>query len=104
MQRLKIGQVLSAERSGYLYPLTLVSVESGIANADDNRISENGDSHFTDFRLQNIMIDGNGKQLEPVIRAVKQEEPKVEEATLPIVPTTPKEETPVTPKIQRYQK
>ncbi|OOF61206.1 exo-alpha-sialidase [Rodentibacter pneumotropicus] len=98
LQRLKIGQVLSAERSGYLYPLTLVSVESGIANADDNRISENGDSHFTDFRLQNIMIDGNGKQLEPVIRAVKQEEPKVEEATLPIVPTTPKEETPVTPK------
>lgn len=64
-RRLKINHILTSERSGHLYPLTLVSVEAGAADRAGNQVDTDGD--YTDFRLQNVMLDENGQALEPVV-------------------------------------
>ncbi len=112
LQKLALRRVLSLERSAGLHPLTLVSVEAGMSAAADNQMSETANSDFTDFRLQNMMIDETGQPLEPVIRKpkpVKPTPPVVEkpiqsaEATPPVVekPVEPIEQEPSSTKPSR---
>ncbi|BFU61060.1 MULTISPECIES: exo-alpha-sialidase [Rodentibacter] len=100
LQKVALRQILSLDRSAGLHPLTLVSVEAGVSAAADNQVSDTANSDFTDFRLQNVMIDETGQPLEPVIRKPKPVEPTppvVENPVQPVKPIPPVVENPVQP-------
>lgn len=68
-RHLKLNDIRSNERSGALYPLTVVRVEAGASVATENRVDNTPNADFYDFRLQNLQITPNGTALDPTIYA-----------------------------------